>query len=107
MEHNGVVINAASINNITINNYSNGEAPHSQTGRPKWSRTVFTDSQRSYLEERFNENNYVSSVQCHEIATLLGLPYPLVRRWFRNRREGKKKGARDLPGRQVGRWVSE
>nr|CUU99976.1 hypothetical transcript [Hymenolepis microstoma] len=91
-------------NNFTVNNYSYTEPPLSQTGRPKRSRTVFTPSQISFLEERFAENNYVTPNQCREMANALALPEQVVRRWFQNRRARKKKEATGLSNSYTLHW---
>nr|CUU99828.1 hypothetical transcript [Hymenolepis microstoma] len=91
METTRTVIDSASINNLTVNIYPNMDPPHSQTGRQTRHRTVFTPQQRAYLEERFDQNRYISSQEAQEMATLLGLPNQVVKRWFQNRRYRQKR----------------
>ncbi|XP_069843842.1 putative homeobox protein NANOG2 [Dipodomys merriami] len=49
-------------------------------------RTVFSQMQLYYLNERFQKQKYLSLQQMQELSNLLNLTYKQVKTWFQNRR---------------------
>ena len=62
-----------------------------KTGKPKKSRTAFTDHQLQTLEESFEKQKYLSAYDRHELAAKLKLSDTQVKTWYQNRRTKWKK----------------
>ena len=62
-----------------------------KAGKPKKSRTAFTDHQLQTLEESFEKQKYLSAYDRHELAAKLKLSDTQVKTWYQNRRTKWKK----------------
>ncbi|KAI3380346.1 hypothetical protein SNEBB_003315 [Seison nebaliae] len=71
-------------------------------------RTVFTEKQLKYLEERFAAQKYLSSEDRKELSRQMSLSQLQIKTWFQNRRmkwkkEVMGKGGLEIPTKPKGR----
>ncbi|GAU87648.1 hypothetical protein RvY_00463 [Ramazzottius varieornatus] len=74
----------------------------SSSSKRRRSRTVFSDAQLVYLEERFTINKYLTTPDRTKVARSLGLTQLQIKTWYQNRRMRWKKAILRNDGHSAG-----
>lgn len=65
----------------------------SKKGRRR--RTIYSNEQLKYMEDKFASSHFVTASERYEIATILGLTEEQVKVWFQNRRIKLRKSKQE------------
>lgn len=99
--------------------------PRSSIASIRQARTMFTSTQRAFLEKSFALNNYPSAIDREDFASRLKLTQKNVQVWFQNRRNLEKRNRQDsispsalaelkrvfannqYPGKNTKKWLAQ